>query len=517
MARTAYNTDAKESYQSIKLPLYLPFQDGQYIKNGIPTRYQNKVTGKMEFAISPRWDIYSIGSPLTSTSTDDQSRGVFIWAQGTGSVYTVFGDILSDITANVNKSTTFTSDGGYVYGHFTEFFTGSAQLLLVKKTATGSKAYSITTGGVATEIAAGDADYPKATAIGAFVTVDGYVFVMTTDGKIYNSDLGSSTSWTSTNFLTAQMSSDAGIGLGKYKNQIVAFSTESIEFFYNAANPTGSPLSRTEQATILGLGAIDAKTIIDMEDTIYWVSANSSCGVYRFNNFKPEKISNSYIDQIIALQSSNHASFYAGKIIVQGRLCYYFSVANQSSAGVYTMIYDPLIEEWYIWTTSNAGTEYQWGLGTSDGLVPSSIRSDGHAIQTYIVSRGTGSALNYYIFSDASQSFTGDFTSASFPILFKINTNELDFDTHNFVRISKITTKIRSGTTPAPQPEITYRMNNFGQYANVILSIAQSTPAGALTLTLTSPITGTAVTRTIGSISQPTIREINIKYSIGEH
>jgi hypothetical protein len=76
-----------------------------------------------------------------------------------------------------------------------------------------------------------------------FVGLDGYLFIGTTNNRIYNSDLNVSTSWTSTSFLTAADVPGAIVWLAKIRNFLIAFKEKSIEFFENVGNPTpGSPL-----------------------------------------------------------------------------------------------------------------------------------------------------------------------------------------------------------------------------------------------------------------------------------
>ncbi len=162
-----------------------------------------------------------------------------------------------------------------------------------------------------------DADFPVGLttfARGHFVTLDGYVFILTKDGKIYNSDLNSVTSWSATNFISTNMSTDNGVSLAKYKNYIIAFGEESMEVFYNAGNPTGSPLARYNEAysnigitwdgaAILGLGA---PPLTQYGDFICWqggspvpVTLVQHSSIYLLNDLRPQKISTPYIDRAI--------------------------------------------------------------------------------------------------------------------------------------------------------------------------------------------------------------------------
>ena len=74
------------------------------------------------------------------------------------------------------------------------------------------------------------------------VYLDDMVFVMTTSGRIYNSGIENPTSWDALDYISKTAEADGGVALAKHLNFIVAWGDFSGEFFYNAGNPTGSPL-----------------------------------------------------------------------------------------------------------------------------------------------------------------------------------------------------------------------------------------------------------------------------------
>lgn len=524
MSRYSLNTDAKESYQSISFPLILPYNGFgtsavpiygplSYMKNAVIAKYLNPTSSKMDLEVRPRGGL-DTASTYVGTTANLLSRGIFYWDK-TDRVYTVFADSLDYVqpffSPQINLTGVFTSGGTYNYGHFTEYFDGTTYYLTTKKTSPTSKAYIIDTANVLTEIV--DADYPNTTAIGAFVSVDGYLFVMTNTGRIYNSDLGAPLSWTSTSFLTASISPDKGRGLAKYKNQVVAFGTNSVEFFYNAANPTGSPLARTEQAAITGIGCIDAKTIVEMQDTIYWVSGGSATnGVYKLENFKPKKISNDAIDQTIAHLELSNENFYAGKILIMGQERYFFSIADYTSSGIPTLIYFEELDLWIPWTTrATNGNTYQFGGG--DSVFPTAnYTANG---MTFLPSTGTGTNRIILYFQDSgvngiSIDFLGSGNGGS-TITYELKTRPTDFGTHNFIRIHKIIFKVLArGATVA----VNYPIRNLGRWQHPSFSITQTTvDTGDLQIAING---GTA--RTIASIlDHPVIIDAEIQYSICEH
>lgn len=129
--------------------------------------------------------------------------------------------------------------------------------------------------------------------VGGFVQMNSTTYAMTNTGEIVNSDLNSITSWNTAGTVQAIQYPDQGVGLARYKNHIVAFGEDSIEFFSDVGNtPPDTPLGRTDQAFIKS-GAINAKGIVAVEDTIYWLGKSSTgqVGLYRLDGYTARKVS----------------------------------------------------------------------------------------------------------------------------------------------------------------------------------------------------------------------------------
>lgn len=81
----------------------------------------------------------------------------------------------------------------------------------------------------------------------SLVFLDGYLFVIkggTSD--IYNSNLNDPLAWTAGDFLSSEILPDRITALSKINNYLVAFGPSSIEYFWDAANPSGSPMQRND-------------------------------------------------------------------------------------------------------------------------------------------------------------------------------------------------------------------------------------------------------------------------------
>jgi len=207
-----------------------------------------------------------------------------------------------------------------------------------------------------------DADYPQATAIGRFAYMDGYAFVMTTEGRIYNSDLGSIASWAASSYLTANAFPDEGVGVLRYKDRIVAFGKISTEFFTNAGNATGSVLLGSSGANIK-IGAVGPQAITGVDDTIAWIglSQQGGIGVYMLNGFSPVKISTDDVEGFLNSSASANpsstwtlrASYIAGRRLI-------FMTVNQVSENIPAFVYDIEGKEWSPWHDATVSDAFKF-------------------------------------------------------------------------------------------------------------------------------------------------------------
>lgn len=203
-----------------------------------------------------------------------------------------------------------------------------------------------------------DADYPQSTAVGRFAYMDGYAFIMTSTGRIYNSDLNSITSWNASNYLTANAFPDGGVGLLRYKDRIVAFGKISTEFFTNAGNASGSVLLGSSGANIK-IGAVSAKAITGVDDTVAWIglSQQGGVGVYMLDGFSPVKISTddveAFLNSVGAVSGASlRASYIAGRR-------YLFLALGQVSSTVPAFVYDLEGKQWMQWHSGNVTNAFQ--------------------------------------------------------------------------------------------------------------------------------------------------------------
>lgn len=222
-------------------------------------------------------------------------------------------------------------------------------------------------GGAWTQIT--DSDFPSAVTP-SHAHLDGYMFVMTEGGRIYNSDLNSLSAWTSTSFITASSFGDKGVGCVRYRNYILGLGDYSIEFFVNAGNPSGSVLKRLPDATVdigaLRNGTTLAPAMRTIGDSLYWIgqrAGSGARGIFRLTGLRAEKISTTAIDKLV---SNGVIRSVKGSFPLLGMTHVMFSTTSNS----FSWCYCPETNVW--WQFAN-GTNSSFAAAI--GAVDSSYRS----------------------------------------------------------------------------------------------------------------------------------------------
>jgi hypothetical protein len=190
-----------------------------------------------------------------------------------------------------------------------------------------------------------DVDYPSNTTRGC-AFLDGRFFVMNPAGEIYQSALENAASWSALEFIGTQIEPDKGVYLAKYNNYICAFKQYSTEFFYDAANPTGSILSPVQNAAFK-IGCASDDSVKEMAGTVVWMGQTKDGfgrGIFRLNGTGPEKISTPQIDKI--LNADSLATVYSWSANVGSHLLYGLTLVT---TGV-TLVYDFTTSLWSFFT-----------------------------------------------------------------------------------------------------------------------------------------------------------------------
>jgi hypothetical protein len=267
----------------------------------------------------------------------------------------------SNLVTFSDRSTTlgWTENERYIYIHNEYYATGS-----------GSSDYIYDkSSSTLTEIT--DADHPikagRRSSQGV-VYLDGYFFVAdglavydkTISSRIYNSAIDDPTTWVATDFISANLEGDPIIAIAKHHNHIVALGAATIQFFYNAGNPSGSPLApRLDVFHNVGLGTFRSpknNQYAVVGDNIYFIGVeadqygrgtylDSNYDIYVLDNFQIKPITTPSIKEALTRVLG---LFDLSVIKWMGRNLLLASVYNTSEAYVYDIDYDI----WYYWTIS---------------------------------------------------------------------------------------------------------------------------------------------------------------------
>jgi hypothetical protein len=242
-------------------------------------RYVNCFTQTIEDQISGSKRLYVVKRPgfadLNTPASGDRGYAVLVWAgKGDGTdVITAFGAVNSTI---YNGTTSLGSITGRCTGITETVISGTPTLIF---TSTDNTAwYYDTDVGTVTKIT--DSDFPgngTETVVGTFAHLDGFACVLTESGQLWAGDINSGTGWTANSFGDSNAYPDQGVGCVRHRNFIIAFSTTSTEFWYNAGL-SPFPLARATALTAK-VGALSAACIGSIADTLFWVGAPPEGGI----------------------------------------------------------------------------------------------------------------------------------------------------------------------------------------------------------------------------------------------
>ena len=315
----------------------------------------------------PSIDVFEDASVTVS---DARGRAIYYW-DGNSALYfanndtiykTAYGTTVGTVSSGTKKC---------------KFLVMGTTLLFLD--AENDQGFTISTGDVLTEIT--DTNFPpkQTPAVGlAFggAVLNNYLFVLGENGIIYNSNVGDPTTWDALDYLEAERDPDGGQYLGKHHDNIVVYGSKTIEFFYDSANTTGSPLSRRQDISFQ-IGCNSGESLWEEGDRSFFIGNNFSgaLGVYTIENFGIRKVSNPTIDSFLtqAIMKSNYFATGSG-VTAQGHTYYLLNLyLTPSDITPYiTLAYDDTTGLWGEWeTTVNGLTKFplmDWSIRT--GVLP---------------------------------------------------------------------------------------------------------------------------------------------------
>lgn len=236
-----------------------------------------------------------------------------------------------------------------------------------------------------------DADFLALSTVGEPAFLDGSMYVMDTQGRVWGSDLNSITSFGSINFVTTDAIADYGAGVIMQGSYMIAFGLNGYEVLQNVGGPAGSPLQRIPSAA----GSVGRKlpeadtfpqsTALNVEGVVYWISPQRE--LWRMNGLAPIKISPHGIDRLQVLSIRGYFRRY-------GQLCIMLDRDNPYG----TFAYFPETNLWSEWKFGSGasrfgdfaqdsnGSVYTTDSGSTEfvGSVPDTYQDDGTNPETLI-------------------------------------------------------------------------------------------------------------------------------------
>ena len=239
----------------------------------------------------------------TTPAAGEKGYAILVWTgQGTGTkVMSAFGATNSTLYDGTTSKGAIT---GQCTGITETTISGTATLAISSADNTG---WYYPDAGALTEITSTNWPGDSLTVVGTFAHMDGFAFIMTSNARIYASDLNSITGWTANNYANVNVYPDKGIGCIRWKNYVMAFGPESVEFWRNAG-ATPFPLARVIEMT-QKVGAVSATAISRIADTIFWCGTTPEGGMSIFQwNGQISRLSVPEIEAIMILAGASNIS-----------------------------------------------------------------------------------------------------------------------------------------------------------------------------------------------------------------
>jgi hypothetical protein len=193
--------------------------------------------------------------------------------------------------------------------------------------------------------------------------INGYFNVMDTNGVVWSSASDDPTTWGALDFITAQNENGAGRAIAKSQNYLIALKEWSTEFFYDAANPVGSPFSPVDNG-FTQVGCASGDSVKSLDGGLMWLSQTKQLGrsVHRMVGLDVVKVSTPAVDRI--LNADDLATVRAISLTIDGHSIYVLTLETSDIS----LAYDLTSETWTEWSSLS---------GSGAGVAVTSITLDG--------------------------------------------------------------------------------------------------------------------------------------------
>lgn len=255
---------------------------------------------------------------LIASVAASEIRGMHFWDDENKLVYSVSDDLYIydfDTASSTTVNGVFASTSGEV--NFTEYLYDTGVVVLVFTD--GTTLNLLDTANVVTPVADPNLPSPH---LPYPVFLDGYLFLAKVGtADVYNSNLNDPTTWTPGDFIAAEMRPDLVRRIAILNNYLVVLGTTSIEYFWDAANATGSPLQRND--TPIKLNRYIGGFAQHANDLLF-IGENKlgQPSVFMLRDFKIEELAYNTVARYLNTISSSSATWKGTVISAQGHALY---------------------------------------------------------------------------------------------------------------------------------------------------------------------------------------------------
>lgn len=356
-------------YESVAIPKRLPIvtvpnnRDGTFAKDSrLVNCYAEKDQTDGEYWVEKRPGYGPvIASPVASGL--NIGRGLYKWVPKTGafSFFTVNNNRLSKLLFD---GTTPTLLGNVGTGPNLYTFETIRSTPLTAVLNDGANAYY--TDGTTVTPMIGLPNFPTQIVKG-WAYLDGTLYVMDINSNIYGStNIDDPTAWSALNVINARYGSGIPKALIRHKEYVVALKQTTTQFFFDNANPAGSPLSILRGATF-DFGCLSADTVLNIDGETFWVtdSENGGAQVCRLTNGVPNIISTPAVERLLIGYTGVFDTITASSIKAGGHRFYTVSFRT-NGLKEFTLVYDLDEKLWMFWY--NALQTAAWTIAQQAGL-----------------------------------------------------------------------------------------------------------------------------------------------------
>lgn len=280
------------------------------------------------------------------------------------------------------------------------------------------------------------------------VVLDGTLYVLADDNstgnaEVWGSDLYDPTSWTALNFLTAEKEEDGGVYIGKHHDNVVVFGKRTIEFFYNAGNPTGSPLSPRYDISY-NIGCSDGKSVWSEGDRLFFVGVSPSgmLSIYKLAGFQPQIVSDPPTDSFLTTAKLVDEAEILGAGFSSGGRTFYIPTLYHLSVDATpvikpdeTLAYNEKTKTWSVWEHASSEIEkfpvIGWSITTSTDTGGRGVFANGNIFEIFddFNPQDSVGASSYYVADYIEVGYFSNTDASGDNITMKIRIGHIDHDT----------------------------------------------------------------------------------------